>query len=235
VPPGASGEVEILTAGQGQSEWVLSSGGAVVVRVRASVARILVTTFGNPDPTLPPALQILKLDEGLTVERDKNLEGEVADTGSEEPILPRDVPLRVILHVQGTGDRTVNRRGWLGSPGKRLRIEGFSIEPESSLRPADVEYRVRGSRGEETGWVRGGNFCGSRGRGIALYGFAIRLRPPANDLFEIVYSGVFFSGRRSAPVRNGQMCASTVPNDPLSAMKIQVLSRSGNDVFDDLN
>jgi hypothetical protein len=235
VPPGANGDVEILTAGQAQSEWVLPSGGAIVVRVRASVARIMITSFGHREPGYQPALQFFKLDEGLEGDTGKTIEADTVEPNADESILPRDVPLRVLLHVQGTGDRTVNRRGWLGSPGKRLRIEGFSIEPESSLRPADLEYRVKGAHGEETGWVRGGTFCGTRGRGIPLYGFAIRLRPPANDLFDVVYSGVFFSGRRSAPARNGQMCSSTVPNDPLSAMKIQILSRSGTDPFDSMS
>ena len=106
----------------------------------------------------------------------------------------REVPTEILLHIERAGDRLFPGRGWVGALGRKLRIEAFSIRPLERLAPADVEMKGFLPNNGETPWVPGGTLCGTRGRGLPLTGFAVRVVAPQAERFEVAYQGSFFAG-----------------------------------------
>src|SRR5262249_13196013 len=70
----------------------------------------------------------------------------------------------------------------------------------------------------------GGELCGSRGAGLALVGFAVRLRD-AGDEFECEYRGAFRSGKSVGPVTNGAPCRSSSADDYLEGIQLTIVRR----------
>jgi hypothetical protein len=138
----------------------------------------------------------------------------------------RDVATEVLLHIERAGDRLFPGRGWVGALGRRMRIEAFSIRPLERLQPADIEMMGFLPNGGETPWVPGGGLCGTRGRGLPLTGFAVRVVAQRAARFEVVYQGSFFAGGISQMHQNGAPCRATTADDPLEAINVRLIERA---------
>jgi hypothetical protein len=138
----------------------------------------------------------------------------------------RDVGAEVLLHIMGVGDRRFVERGWAGQPGGRRQIEAISIRPLDKIDPSGVEFRVFAQGGRATAWVSNGNYAGTRGRELPLTGFAVRPAAELRDRFDVVYEGCFFEGGMVGPKRNGEICTSPMPNDPLEAVRVSIVERT---------
>jgi Clostridial hydrophobic W len=137
-----------------------------------------------------------------------------------------EIRTEIVLHVERLGDRRYPGQGWVGNRGKRLRIEAFSIRPVELLTARDIEFRALGPNRRQTPWVTDAKLCGTRGQGLPLTGFAIRLAPPADERFEIVYEGAFFENGVVGPILNGELCVSPIGDDPLEAINVRLIPRS---------
>jgi SAM-dependent methyltransferase len=138
----------------------------------------------------------------------------------------REIPTEIILHIERVGDRRFSGEGWVGNRGENLRLEAFSIRPTDKLEASDVEYMAFGPNGHEIPWVSGAKLCGTRGRGLPLTGFAVRLAPHLRDRFAVLYQGSFFAGGVVGPGENGELCASGMANDPLEAINVRIVERT---------
>lgn len=143
------------------------------------------TSHGFSDDATLPGLRILRLDS----------QNEASDTQSVLPSAsPRAIKIEMTLHIEREGDQQMPARGWVGRLGQRKRIEAFGLRPLEEMTPGDIEYMAVGPGGRQTPWVAGPRLCGTRGRGLPLTGFAMRLSPSARDRFVMVYEGAFFTG-----------------------------------------
>jgi hypothetical protein len=134
--------------------------------------------------------------------------------------LSREIASELIVHIERQGDRRVSR-DWAGNPGQRLRVEAFAVKPLEAIAAEQVEYMAFGPGGRQTQWLTGGTLCGTRGRGLPLTGFAVRLAPALRDRFSVVYEGFFFDSGSRGPHRDGEPCLPSVPDDPLSAIRLR--------------
>ncbi|TMJ68334.1 MAG: hypothetical protein E6G83_05275 [Alphaproteobacteria bacterium] len=114
----------------------------------------------------------------------------------------------------------------VGNRGKKLRIEAFSIRPVDTLLARDIEFKALGPKGRQTPWVTDAKLCGTRGRGLPLTGFAIRLAQHAAERFDVVYQGAFFESGVAGPHRNGELCIPPITDDPLEAINVRLIRRS---------
>jgi hypothetical protein len=135
--------------------------------------------------------------------------------------------VQISLHIERQGDRNFPGRGWVGNLGRRMRIEAFSISPQSMLTSDDIEYKAFGPGGRETQWTTGRKLCGSRGRGLPLTGFAVRALPHIREQFDIIYQGAFFDSGITEPCRNGEPCRPARVDDVLEAINLRVVERGG--------
>jgi hypothetical protein len=202
--------------------WVGAEGGAVVVRVPPGGGKILVTAYGFSDDARLPQIQILDVDSlGKS-------EGAAIPAAAPPRIAAgREIASELILHIERHGDRRFPSQGWAGNPGQRLRVEGFAIRPLEIIAPGDLEYMAHGPGGRQTPWVADAKLCGTRGRGLPLTGFAIRLAARLRDRFDVVYEGYFFDSGVIGPARNGEPCQPAAVDDPLAAIRLRVIERAG--------
>ncbi len=145
----------------------------------------------------------------------------------DAPPVMREFRLEIALHIELVGDRRFAGQGWAGTRGQKLRVEAFALLPLDTISAADLEYKAFAPSGRETPWVSDGKLCGTRGRGVPLTGFAIRLAPHLRARFDIVYQGSFFDGGVAGPTRNGETCTSPIIDDPLEAINVRLVERSG--------
>jgi hypothetical protein len=94
------------------------------------------------------------------------------------------------------------------------------------LAPDSIEYCGVSSDGFETPWLSNQMLCGSRGQGMPMVGYAVRLKPDVAELYDVTYTGKFVSGSALGPFQNGDLCCSDVPGDPLWGMELRVAQRS---------
>lgn len=219
--PNGTGVMPEIGLAKGEAPgWLGAEGGAALVRVPAEGAGIVVTTYGIADPSALPSLQAQPVAGGARIEpAGVPIAAESAEQSTH------GIDLEIMLHVERQGDRKMLARGWVGNPGRQLRVEAFSVRPLQAIMPGDIEYMALGPRGQRTSWVSDGKMCGSRGRGLPLTGFAVRMMPTLGDRFDVIYEGSFFASGRVGPFRNGEPCVPTIVDDPLEAIRLQVVER----------
>jgi hypothetical protein len=224
-PPAEDDEgVEIVASYPGPGPWLDQTGGTVILRSPPGGGTIIVTVYGAPGQAITgPSIDLQRLDGPEEADGDAT----TAPAAVRDPDLTasQDVPTEIMLHIERAGDRLFPGRGWVGALGRRMRIEAYSIRPLERIAPADIEMKGLLPNGAETPWIPGGVLCGTRGRGLPLTGFAVRIVPQRADRFDVVYQGSFFAGGISDPCRNGDPCRAADADDPLEAVNVRLIER----------
>lgn len=208
--------VEIVTGSGDLPEWCDAAGGVVVVKAPAGGGVVLVTTFGPASATEAVDVEIRRLGPGVAMPQ---------ATPAPAPA-PRAAELHseLVLHIEREGDRRFEAAGWAGTRGQRRRVEAFSVRPLERLSPGDVEYKAFGPNGRETPWVSDAKLCGTRGRGLPLTGFAVRVAAHLRDRIDVVYEGAFFDSGVTGTLRNGEPCMASIKDDPLEAINLRFVA-----------
>jgi hypothetical protein len=229
--------VEIVTGSGDLPEWCDAAGGVVVVKVPDGGGVVLVTTFGPETAIEAAEVEIRRLGPSVAAPAAAPVPAPTpipvplpAAAAAPAPAPrfagePRHLRSEVVLHIEREGDRRFEAAGWAGTRGQRRRVEAFSVRPLDTLTAGDLEYKAYGPNGRETPWVSDAKLCGTRGRGLPLTGFAVRLAPHLRDRFEVVYEGAFFDSGVAGPMRNGEPCMPPVKDDPLEAINLRVVPR----------
>jgi hypothetical protein len=131
--------------------------------------------------------------------------------------------LRVLGHVAGIGDVSVNANEWIAGPTAPSRIEGISIQWPTKPRDLDIRYAVKTAG--QTGvakMVDLATFAGSRGRALPVTGIVIELSGREAAGIEMIAEAVFLS----APILRamGQRVVLTGPTgrEPLVGLRLAV-------------
>ena len=134
--------------------------------------------------------------------------------------------LEIVAHIRSRGDVRFLDAPWVGRLGPGLWIEGFTVLQLRGLAAAAIEYKGLTASGTETPWIGGGNFCGTRGSGIPLIGFAVRQKSvPGGAPLDCEYTGYFQSGATAGPTRNGAPCRSAIDHDALEGLQLRITPR----------
>ncbi|HWB51010.1 MAG TPA: hypothetical protein VG651_18010 [Stellaceae bacterium] len=220
---GEGATVVIVSNSGGEGGW-LGAGGGVVILKAAGGGHVFVTTYGITDDAAMPEVRLVNVDQ-LAAMQVPAAAPQVAPAPA--PVEGREVRRELVLHIERQGDRLFSAPGWAGNPGERLRVEGFAVRPLETVAPGQIEYMAFGPGGRPTPWVTDAKLCGTRGRGLPLTGFAVRLAPALRDRFDVVYEGYFFDSGVRGPQRNGEPCLPAVGDDPLGAIRLRVVERPG--------
>jgi hypothetical protein len=228
--------VEIITEWNESGAWLGAGGGVVVLRSPPGGGYVLITAYAEAGAlaALPDDIALCPIDG---VGRDAGPETHRATPAvpasrdnpppADEPAMePAEVETQVMLHIERQGDRRFPGRGWVGNRGQRLQVEAISISPRGRLSDADIEYKAFGPGGRETRWVSDAVPCGTKGRGLPLTGFAVRLAPHLRDRFDVIYQGSFFNSGATEPRRNGEPCLPVQHDDVLEAINLRVVERA---------
>jgi hypothetical protein len=218
-PGGRDWCMEIINASERGETWLGHEGGTVVVKSPPGGGHLFVTAYGLPAQIVPvPDIEVRRLDRTRS-----NGAGLRPIKGASEP---EEILTEVVLHIERLGDRRFPGEGWIGNRGKKLRIEALSIRPIDTLVARDIEFKALGPDRRQTPWVTDAKLCGTRGQGLALTGFAVRLVPHVGERFDVVYQGAFFESGIVGPNRNGELCIPPIANDPLEAINVRIIRRA---------
>jgi len=219
--PGATSESVEFVSNPGTSGfWLYKPDDLMVVRVLSDSFPFLLTSV-RLEQTAPLDIEVRRVDESSD---DQAAPPSVLPPNAFEEPKARGLRTQVIAHVQNRGDLTFLDEAWAGLVNQRLWIEAFEIVPRERLRPEDIEYKALDAAGGETPWIKGGETCGTRGLGVPLLGFAVRLSPEANPRkFDIEYVGRFVSGKTVGPAKNGEPIFSSTRGDPIECLHVAII------------
>lgn len=248
VAPGPAFRPEAVTISTFRDDgWLGGNNGAALVRVARGPAQVLVTIYQAPNTKAEaPKLQIMRLAEGVPAAQAAPQAAAPAPVAAPAPAIaapapalaaPQDSkpgaaapagPAEITAHVQTRGDVTASLSGWMGEPGSKNWIEGFSISPKAKITPAEIEYQAVLGRGWLSPWAEGGQFCGSRGMSLPILGLRARLRGDAAERLECVLSASFVDGTRLGPTSDGEpLQAESLA--PLEAFHIDLVPRKAEE------
>ena len=190
--------------------WLRSVGDAVLIRVVNQKSRLLLTSYDEArvEGAKPPQIQVQRLDNGRPQDY----------TPAPTPSLETS---DVLAHIRRHGDRAGSFGGWLGQVGDDSWLEGFEITPPEGLTPEELEYQVVLGRGWLSPWVPAGDFCGSRGMGLPILGFRVRLLGDAIGRWRLRYAARCVDGQELPEVGMGDHCEAA-ELVPLAALKISL-------------
>jgi hypothetical protein len=244
-PGSAADAVDFMSGPLQPGQWLFEVGDTLIARVKAEQAVIVLTTMRAPTMATVE-VEVARLDRGASTlaaamaaaPPSAALPSRAAPKPDKAAALPPPLKtvkgkpalsVRLDMHIQRKGDVSYTNTFWSGALGERCAVEGFAIQPLADLRADQIEYSAVAENGQETGWITGGMLCGSRGLGLALSGFSIRIRPEAQARFQCEYRGAFASGRILGPSRNGAPCKAEA-GDRLEAIQLFILPRDLTDV-----
>ena len=207
------GDAVELIGVRGGGTWIDAAGGTVTIRAPTAGGHVLVTSYS------PPGEAAMRIDVEL---RPVDAVPETL-TAPGAPALHTEI----VLHIEREGDCQFTAGGWAGRLGSRRRVEALAVRPLEAISRGEVEYKVYGTGGRETPWVSDGRLCGTRGQGLPLTGFAIRLAPHLRGRFDVIYRGAFFASGPAPAALNGEACFASLRDDPLEAVEIRIIEHRG--------
>ena len=212
-PENSTASISILGQEHSPGAWLKQPGDWILFKVDfdtenseepSETATIILTIFSSEK----------KQENGVKLELEPfNVTGKSAES---EINVPR---IDATAHIQNVGNATFKPGEWVGKVNSHLRLEGITL---SCLELGDsaLEYKVISIDGRETPWIASPNYCGTRGRGLPLAGFGIRLKAPFDQQYDVVYRGSFYEGGQTGAESNGKFCRATLPNDPMEAIQV---------------
>ncbi len=255
LPPGPAFHPEAINISTFRDDgWLGGWNGAALVRVARGPAQIMVTIYQAPNAKGDaPKLQIMRLTEGPAASGAQpaapgaQMAAPAAAIQAPAPAinpppsaLPQNTPAgaaaspaagaghgEVVAHIQTRGDVSATMADWMGVPGSKHWIEGFSIAPKQQIGPADIEYQAVLGRGWLSPWSEGGQFCGSRSMSLPILGLRVRLKGEAADRFDCTLSATFVDGTKIGPLDNGEP-AQAESLAPLEAFRVDITPRGAD-------
>jgi GT2 family glycosyltransferase/glycosyltransferase involved in cell wall biosynthesis len=217
-PVRSSGRVEFLTGVSALDRWLAYDTDRIVIKIVGGDAALFLTSVRLPDsPVLAVDIKRMNAQIGAPANWPDDSQAEI----ERAPAAPR---VQLLTHIRNVGDLQFTD-GWAGWPGQQLWIEAFAVSSLGPL-PADaIEYRGIIANGLQTPWLSNEVICGSRGAGMPMLGFAVRLKPEYDESYDVEYSGRFLSGALIGPLTGGVPCCSNLPGDALEAIEVRVTVR----------
>lgn len=213
--------IEVLSARGSGAQWLPAGTTSLAIRAPEAGRLLMATAFGS---ARAPAVTIRSFDVAAITAAPAPAAGAQARAAAP-PLSEREIRTEVTAHIERIGDRVFAGSAWAGTPGEQKRIEGFSIRPLQEIQPTEIEYKALHPGGVETPWVRGPQYCGTRGRALPLTGFAVRIAPHVQDQFSVIYQAAFFRSGITEPRSNGAPCLPNIPGDTIEGINIRIVQR----------
>ncbi len=172
-----------------------------------------VVILGEPTSTDPQDVIIVP-----SVEVPKNLPkidranivfGNAPISGKPIPSEPRSlssIGLKILVHLQGLGDREFAAQEYAGTRGQGRRLEAFQMDIVPAIAGLSLQYMAHISGVGDTPMIPEGKLLGERGKEQQIEGFAIQLTGSQATNYDIFYTA-HVQNLGDVPVcSNGEYC-----------------------------
>lgn len=132
------------------------------------------------------------------------------------------LPLKIVVRIEGIGDREFGASEFAGTRGQAKGIEGFQIRLANPIPGLQLEYMGHLAGTGDTPWISEGQLVGTRNKNRCLEGFAIRLGGPEAAKYQICYAAHIQNVGDSSTCANGQYCGTRAQALRIEAMKVWI-------------
>ena len=131
---------------------------------------------------------------------------------------------RILGHVTGIGDVTVNANEWIAGPSAPSRIEGFSIEWPGKPSNLELCYAVKTAKPQATtvDKIGLGSFAGTRGKAMPIVGLTLELSGPGAANFQFSSEAIFLGSPVARMIGKRIIMSGPTGREPLVGLRLGV-------------
>ena len=130
--------------------------------------------------------------------------------------------LKITAHIQNLGDLKGTDGEWIGTKGESKRLELINIKKDSGPQKVKIQYRCHIENKGDTGWMNGGSDCGTRGQGLRLEAFAVRLTGAGAKNYKLFYKCHLENIGDTKFIKSPNVCGTTGESRRLEALFIKI-------------
>jgi hypothetical protein len=132
--------------------------------------------------------------------------------------------LRVLGHVTGIGDVTVNANEWIAGPAAPARIEGLSVEWPEKPRNLEIHYAVKTAKPQPISGreMALGSFAGTRGKAMPIVGLMLELSGPGAANFQFSAEAIFLGSPALRMTGKRIVLSGPTGREPLVGLRLAV-------------
>ena len=135
------------------------------------------------------------------------------------------VPLTIVVHLQGIGDKTFHADEFAGTRGESRRLEGFSVRIDPPVPGLTMQYSAHLQETGDVPSVNEGEFVGTRGQSRRLEGFQIRLAGPEASHYSVSYMAHLQDIGDTSYFADGEFCGTRGQSRRVEAISVRVTRR----------
>ncbi len=189
-------------------------GDCLVVRAERSSDVVVALRRGSSQGSLDATFRL----EPIVLAEESSAEDPVTSILTPAAIA---APLSFLAHLANRGDTAFAQNSWAGGPDSPAGVEGMQIVAEDGVSALEMQVLVGSRPPRWSEWVGAGQYAGTRGHGLPLLGFRLRVKPEAHGIeiaAEALFLGALVASQRGRHVEF--VSASGV--DPLIGVKIGI-------------
>jgi uncharacterized protein YjdB len=130
--------------------------------------------------------------------------------------------LKVLVHIQGIGDRTFGAMEYAGTKAQGRRVEGFGINIDPPIPGLTVEYMAHVEGVGDTAWISEGELAGFRGQAKRIEGFAVQLSGPEAAKYNVFYTAHIQNIGDTEVSSNGEYCGTRGKGLRVEGLKVWI-------------
>lgn len=133
---------------------------------------------------------------------------------------------RVLGHLTGRGDITVNADEWLAGPSAPSRIEGISLDWPGRPSGLEIHYAVKTARPQPISGqtVELGAFAGTRGKAMPIVGLMLEISGPTAENYQLSVETIFLGSPTTRTTGKRIVVYGPTGREPLVGLRVNLSS-----------
>ncbi|MEY3867666.1 MAG: hypothetical protein RLZZ338_1557 [Cyanobacteriota bacterium] len=116
------------------------------------------------------------------------------------------IGLKILVHLQGIGDRVFGPEEYAGTKGQSRRLEALEMRIDPPIAGLNLKYMAHVSGIGDTPWLNEGELAGARGQAKRIEGFGVQLTGPESSKYEVFYNAHIQNIGDTPVLSHGQYC-----------------------------
>lgn len=116
------------------------------------------------------------------------------------------IGLKILVHLQGIGDRVFGPEEYAGTKGESRRLEALEMRIDPPIPGLNLKYMAHVSGIGDTPWLNEGELAGARGQAKRIEGFGVQLTGPESSKYEVFYNAHIQNIGDTPVLSHGQYC-----------------------------
>ena len=133
------------------------------------------------------------------------------------------IGLKILVHLQGIGDRVFGPEEYAGTKGESRRLEALEMRIDPPIPGLNLKYMAHVSGIGDTPWLNEGELAGARGQAKRIEGFGVQLTGPESSKYEVFYNAHIQNIGDTPVLSHGQYCGTRGRGLRVEGIKVWIL------------